>query len=70
MKIPKIISEYYVPTLGLLADLAQSTARVGVVWKEQDVFKRIVTKRRDMAPCASGIASFSKGFFALWGIGK
>jgi hypothetical protein len=57
MKILKTISEYYVPTLGSLADLGQSTAKGNIVWKEQDVFERIVTEKKGY-----GTVCFGHGF--------
>ena len=67
MKIPKLISEYYVSTLGLLADFGQSTARAATVWKEQDVFRRLVTEKKGYGTVCFGHTFLFRGIFRALG---
>ena len=57
-KMPRTISENDVPMLG---DLGQSTAKAGIVWKEEDMFKGIVTERKGY-----GAVCFDHGLVFRW----
>ena len=52
---------------GLLADLEQSTAKAAIVWKEQDVFKRIVTEKKGYGTVCFGHGSLFKGILRALG---